>query len=174
MKKNILNIITLALVVVSLILNVVMVFSVMPTSNKTNDMITKVCTALDLELESEKTGDETDDYNISQLETYKIGEGEEMTINLAPSGEDSGAHFAVLQVSIVVNTEHEDYEKYAESITTKESLIKDAINSVVSSFTVEEMQNNPEGVQKAVLERLQKLFDSDFIVKVAFDKKLFQ
>lgn len=172
MKKNLLNIITLALVVVSLILNVVMVFSVMPASSKTNDMITKVCTALDLELESEKTGDEEEDYKIDQLETYDIEE--ELTVPLKKDEGDSSEHYAVVTVSIVVDNEHEDYEKYVEAITSKESLIKDSVRNTIASFTLEELRNNPEGVQKTVLEKLRKLFDSDFIVKVAFKKLLFQ
>ena len=52
MKKSIINIITLALLVVNLILSLVMVFSVMPASNKANEMITKVCEAIDLDLNS--------------------------------------------------------------------------------------------------------------------------
>ncbi len=172
MKKSLINIITLALLVVNLILSMVMIFSVMPASKKTNDMITKVCAALDLELESEKTGDAEEDYTIDQLETFDIEE--ELTIPLKKSDGDETDHFAVVSVSIVVDNQNEDYEKYVDSITTKESLIKDSVRNIVGSFTVEELGNNPEGVQKAVLEKLQKLFDSDFIVKIAFKKLLFQ
>ena len=56
-------------------------------------------------------------------------------------------------------------DKYVGSITEKSSLIKDAINSEVSSFTIEEVKSNPEDVQQAILERLQKLFNSRFIVE---------
>ena len=172
MKKSLLNIITLALVVVNLVLTVVMIFSVMPASSKTNDMITKVCTALDLELESSKTGDEEADYKIDQLETYDLED--ELTIPLKKQNDGDAEHYAVVTVALVVNTEHEDYKKYAESITAKQSLINDTVRNTIGSFTLEELQNNPEGVQKAVLEKLQKLFDSDFIVKVAFKKLLYQ
>ena len=55
-----------------------------------------------------------------------------------------------------------------------QSLIKDAINSEVSNFTIEEMKSNPEDVQQAILERLQKLFNSRFIVKVTFDNIVYQ
>lgn len=171
MKKSLLNVITLALVVVNLILSVVMVFSVMPASQKTNDMITKVCAALDLELESEKKGEDAD-YTIEQLETFDIEE--ELTIPLKKESENDSEHYAVVSVSIVVDNQNKDYEKYVESITTKESLIKDSVRNVIANFTVAELETNPEGVQKAALEELQELFDSDFIVKVAFKKLLFQ
>ena len=169
MKKSVLSIITVALLVINLILTCVMAFSIMPASKKTNDMVTKVCAALDLELESEKKGKE--DYKIDQLETYDIEE--ELTIPLA-KGEGEQEHYAVVSVSIVVDNKNADYEKYVESITSKESLIKDSVRNVIGNFTVDELSVNPEGVQKAVLQDLQELFDSDFIVKVAFKKLLFQ
>lgn len=172
MKKSLLNIITLALVVVNLVLSAVMIFSVLPASSKTNDMITKVCTALDLELESEKKENGEEDYNIDQLETYDIEE--ELTVPLKKEDGDSSDHYAVVTVSIVVDNKNEDYDKYVEDITTKESLIKDTVRNAIGNFTLEELQNNPEGVQKTVLDKLQKLFDSDFIVKVAFKKLLYQ
>lgn len=169
MKKSLINIITLALLVVNLVLSLVLIFSVMPASKKTNDMITKVCAALDLELESDK---DEEDYSIDQLETFDIED--ELTIPLKKIEGDNTDHFAVVSVAIVVDNLNEDYEKYVDSITTKESLIKDAIRDVIADFTVDEMDSNPEGVQAAVLDKLQKLFDSDFIVKVAFKKLLFQ
>lgn len=172
MKKSLLNIITVALLVVNLVLSVIMVFSVLPASSKTNEMITKVCTALDLELESTKTGEDKEDYKIDQLETYDIEE--ELTIPLKKGTENEDDHYAMVAISIVVDNKNEDYSKYVESITTKESLIKDSVRHVIGSFTIEELQSNPEGVQKAVLDKLQKLFDSDFIVQVAFKKLLFQ
>lgn len=172
MKKSLLNILILTLLVVNLVLSVFLVFTVMPASSKSNEMITKVCTALDLELESEKTGEADEDYTIDQLETFDIEE--ELTIPLKKIEGDETDHFAVVSVSIVVDNQNEDYDKYVESITTKESLIKDSVRNVIGSFTIDELDHNPEGVQKAVLEKLQKLFDSDFIVKVAFKKLLFQ
>lgn len=172
MKKSLLNIITIVLLVINLVMSIVMVFSVMPASSKTNDMVTKVCAALDLELEGSKDGETKKDYNIDQLEPYDIEE--EMTIPLQNSDGDDAKHYAVVTVSIVVDTENKDYEKKVESITTKESLIKDAIRSVIGEFTVEQLTENQEGVQEAALQRLQKLFDSDFIVQVAFKKLLFQ
>lgn len=171
MKKSLLNIITLALVAVNLILSIVMIFSVLPTSSKTNKMVTQVCTALNLELESSKTGDASDDITIDQMETFDVED--ELTIPLK-KGEDNVEHYAVVSVAIVVNNKHKDYAKYQDTITEKESLIKDAVNSTIGNFTIQEMESGQAIVQDAVLKKLQKLFNSDFIVKVAFKKCLFQ
>lgn len=170
MKKHLLSIITTALVVVNLVLSIVIIFSVLPTTSKMNKMITQICTALSLELESENEGKE-EEYKIEDLEEIKLEE--EMTINLK-KGADDGDHYAMLTLTIVVNNKHEDYKKYVDSITTKESLIKDAARNVISGFSKEDFESNPEAVQEAVLKELQDLFDSDFIVKVAFGGLVFQ
>lgn len=171
MKKHLLSIITTALVVVNLIMSIVIVFTVLPTTSKINNLVTQICAALALDLDS--SGDGAESLKIEDMETYAVGDGEEMTINLK-SGEDGKDHYALIKCSIVVNKKHEDYDKYVGSITEKSSLIKDAINSEVSNFTIEEMKSNPEDVQQAILERLQKLFNSRFIVKVTFDNIVYQ
>lgn len=170
MKKSLLNIVTLALVIVNLVLSVVIIFSILPTSLKTDKMITQICSALSLDLENSKSASD-EQFKIEQLETFDIKD--KLTIPLK-KGEDSKEHFAVVSVSIVVDNKNKDYKKYKDSITEKESLIKDAINSEIGSFTIEELEANSNEVQNAVLLRLQKLFDSDFIVKVAFRDILFQ
>lgn len=172
MKKSLLNIITLAVLVVNLVLSIVMVFSVVPATSKMNDMITKVCTALDLELESQQKENGKKDYKIEDLE--EIALDEELTVEVKSSEGDNTKHYGAISLAIVVDNKHEDYATYSESITTKSTLIKDAVTDVISSFTVEEIQSNKDGVQQAILERLQKLFDSDFIVRIAYKKWLFQ
>lgn len=172
MKKSLLNIITLAVLVVNLVLSIVMVFSVVPASSKMNDMITKVCTALDLELESQQEVKGKKEYKIEDMEEIPLDE--ELTIEVKSSAGDGVKHYGAISLAIVVDNKHEDYATYAESITTKSTLIKDAVTNVIGSFTIEEIQNNKEGVQQAVLERLQKLFDSDFIIRIAYKKWLFQ
>ena len=48
MKKSMLNVITLALVLINLILTVLLTFSLVSTNNKTNNLITKVAQIIDL------------------------------------------------------------------------------------------------------------------------------
>lgn len=169
MKKHLLSIITTALVVVNLIMSVVIVFTVLPTTSKINNLVTEICAALALDLESDGNG--TGSYKIEELEEIPIED--ELTINLK-SGEDGEDHYAIVQVAVIVNNTHEDYEKYATSITKKSSLVKDAIITEISGFTIEDMKENPEAVQAAILDSLQSLFNSRFIVKVAFKEIVYQ
>ena len=54
MKKNLFSIIIIALLVMNLVLTGVLVFSIIPASKKTNELVSKVCSAIDLELESNR------------------------------------------------------------------------------------------------------------------------
>lgn len=171
MKKNIFSIIILALVVVNLILTAVMMFSVVPASKKSNQLITQVCSALDLELEAnaEETGEST--ISIDQIAVYDIAD--QMTVNLAKDA-DGQDHYAVFSVTISMDTKNDDYETYGSTISEKESLIKSEIINVVSSFTLEQAQSNKSDMQSQILANLQKMFDSDFIIDVAFRDIVFQ
>ena len=50
MKKGISNIIVLALVIVNLVLTVILVFTFLPSIKKTNNLVTKICDIVDLEV----------------------------------------------------------------------------------------------------------------------------
>ncbi len=169
MKKHLLSIITTALVVVNLIMSVVIVFTVLPTTTKINNLVTEICAALALDLES--GGDGTSSLKIEDLDPIAIED--ELTINLK-TGEDGKDHFAIIQVAIITNKKHEDYKSLVGSITEKSSLVKDAIIAEVSDFSIEELKAHPEDVQQKILDSLQRLFNSRFIVKVSFESIVYQ
>ena len=111
MKKNILTIIIMASCLLNLILTAVIVFAVVPTMNKTSQLVDKVATAIDLETDEEASGD----YSIDNLEPYSIAFENKQTINLKPDEGDNTSHFAVLEgVTISFNKEAEDYKEVSE------------------------------------------------------------
>ena len=168
MKKNLMSVLILALVVANLVLTAILMISVVPQTKKANELITKVCSAIDLELEGGK--DNSSLYiPMDQLEPVSLAEGASLTINLKDSG-DGEKHHAVISVSLALDTKSDGYKKYngAEGITSKQDLIKDEIIKIVSSHTLEEMQENRGKVQDEILARLRRMFESDFIVSVAF------
>jgi flagellar FliL protein len=171
MKKNILSIVILALIVVNLVLTAIMMFSVVPASKKTNALVTQICSVLDLELEANETGTEETSIPIDQIATYDIED--QFTVNLKKDV-DGKDHFAVFSVTLSMDTKNDGYKSYGETIAEKESLIKSEINDVVSGFTLDEAQLNREGLQASLCTRLQEMFDSDFIINVAFRDIVFQ
>ena len=170
MKKNLITVITLALVVVNLVLTVILTITILPETQKANELITKVCSAIDLDLES---GSATSNANIpiDQIEVYNIDD--EQTINLK-KGEDGKDHFAMITVSISMDTKNEDYKTLQPQVEEKASLIKSDINNIVSQYTIDEIKNNQSAVQNEILKDLQKMFGSDFIVAVGFPTAQYQ
>ena len=170
MKKNLITVITLALVVVNLVLTVILTITILPETQKANELITKVCSAIDLDLES---GSATSNANIpiDQIEVYNIDD--EQTINLKQDG-DGKDHFAMLTVSLSMDTKNSDYKDLKPQVEEKVNLIKGDINNIVSQYTIDEIKNNQSAVQDEILKDLQKMFGSDFIVAVGFPTAQYQ
>ncbi len=164
MKKNLMSVLILALVLANLILTAILMISVVPQSKKANELITKVCSAIDLELESGKE-EGAIDVPMSQIEEVKLSEGEKMTINLKNT--DGKDHYVMMSVSLALDTKNEDYTD-ATVISDKEGIIKDEINKIVSSHTIDDMRSDTKGIQNEILKSLRKMYDSDFIVSVVF------
>ncbi len=170
MKKNLISVLILALLVVNLVLTAILTLTILPETKKSNELITQVCSAINLELKSgEATAAST--VPIDDIETYDIPDS--MTINLK-RGEDGKDHYAVLTVSLSLNKGNDDYSTYQPTLEAKQSLIKNEINTIVSGYTYEEIREDQQQVQDAILEDLQRLFDSDFIVSVGFSSATYQ
>ena len=170
MKKNLITVITLALVVMNLVLTVILTITILPETKKANELITKVCSAIDLDLES---GSATSSANIpiDQIDVYDIED--QQTINLKSSG-DGKEHFAVITVSISMDKKNKDYKDLQPEVENKVELIKGEINNIVSQYTIDEIKNNQSAVQNEILKDLQKKFGSDFIVAVGFPTAQYQ
>lgn len=170
MKKNLITVITLALVVMNLVLTVILTITILPETKKANELITKVCSAIDLDLESGSATSNAD-IPIDQIDVYDIED--QQTINLKSSG-DGKVHFAVITVSISMDKKNKDYKDLQPEVENKVELIKGEINNIVSQYTIDEIKNNQSAVQNEILKDLQKMFGSDFIVAVGFPTAQYQ
>lgn len=171
MKKNLLSVLILALVLVNLVLNIVMIFSVFPAAKKTNKMITQICGILDIELASDE--ETTEKVSMDKLVVYDLAEGETMTMAFK-GGEDGKAHYLVTAVSVSMNSKSKGYKTYGANISEKESIIKGEVSNVVSQYTMEEYLVDPAAVRKEVVKNLQDMFESDFIVDITFSEPITQ
>lgn len=171
MKKNLLSIIILVLLVVNLALTAILMFSILPETKKTDKMITDICSILDLELTSTQADGEAEQVPIKDLVFHDFEE--EMIINFKPDA-DGTAHYAVVSISIAMNSKHEDYDTYGKTISEKESLMKNVIINVIGQYTCEEGQANTEAMQDEILAELHDMFGSRFITQVIFSDIQFQ
>ncbi|MGN0482774.1 MAG: flagellar basal body-associated FliL family protein [Lachnospiraceae bacterium] len=172
MKKNLISVLILALVLVNTILTGIMMFTVMPATKKSNELITKVCDAIDLELKGGKQ--DTTQVSIDDMATYAIADA--FTINLKKDANDSKDHYVVMNVSLVMDTTNEDYATYGATIAEKEDMIKSTINQVISGYTYDQFSKDiaNEKVQAALTEALQDLYGSGFIIDVKFSSITYQ
>ena len=170
MKKNLITVITLAHVAMNRVLTVILTITILPETKKANELITKVCSAIDLDLESGSATSNAD-IPIDQIDVYDIED--QQTINLKSSG-DGKDHFAVITVSISMDKKNKDYKDLQLEVENKVELIKGEINNIVSQYTIDEIKNNQSAVQNEILKDLQKMFGSDFIVAVGFPTAQYQ
>ena len=159
------SVLILALVVANLILTAILMISVVPQTKKANELVTKVCSAIDLELEGGKEKSAID-IPMDQLETVKIANGDSLTINL--KSENDRKSYAKISISLAVDKKNKGYKKGLEAITANEDIIKNEIIKIVTNYTIDDMRDGQKELQDEVLVSLRKLFDSDFIVSVAF------
>ena len=159
MKKNLISVVILALVFANFVLTALLMFSVLPETKKANTLIEKVCAA---------TG--TSNISIDDQEIYKVSEGEDLTTNLA-EGKDGKTHYAVLNVSLVLNKKSDNYKKYTQDfLTNQDDTIKNDIIKVVSGYTFEQFNQNSDAIKDTILEDMQNLFGKDYVIGVNFSK----
>ena len=162
MKKNLMTVIILALVFANFVLTAIMMFTIVPTTQKANELITKVCEAIDLEL-NDGAGVGLDNLPIDQIATYNVSSGEKMTINLADD------HYALVAVALSINKESDRYKDATTTILTEqEAIIKNTINQIIRQYTKDEFLKNSQVVQDEICKSLQKTFGADYIVGVNF------
>ncbi|MBB2182748.1 flagellar basal body-associated FliL family protein [Lachnospiraceae bacterium MD1] len=168
MKKNILTIIIMAMSLINIILSAVIVFVIVPTSNKTNQLVSKVASIIDLELESPENRDVA--IAVSDIVVHELDD--KLTINL--KSDDGESHFALVTVSLSINSKHKDTEALQPKIQENENEIKEIVTEEFSKYTVTEVSEKKDEIKQQVLTRIQEYFQSDFIVNVSFGNFLLQ
>lgn len=171
MKKNLISIVILALLIVNIVLSSITLFSVTSTNKKTAALVTDIAAAINLDL-GVITGDGEEEEAVSMADvvTYDITE---MMIPLKRGAEDDKDHYALLSITLSMNSKDKDYDTYGD-LSTRESLIKGEINDVVAQYTTEEARENSHLIEDQILERIQKMFDSKFIYDVTFSSVIYQ
>ena len=169
MKKNLISVLILALVFANLVLTAILMFTVLPETQKANTLIEKVCSAIDLDLNSGGTN-ETSNIPIDQQDTYKVNEGEKITTNLA-KGNDGKSHYAIVKVSLVLNKKSDNYATYnQEFLANQDETIKNDVIQVIGQYTLDEFETNKEQVKSEILSDMQKLFGADLVIGVNFSE----
>lgn len=162
MKKNLISIVILALLVVNIVLSAITLFSVAGTNRKTAALVTDIASAIHLDLGTEQ--EEEAKVSMEDIVTYDMSE---VTLPLRV-GEDGTAHYAVLTITLSMNSKDKDYKSYGNGgdLSPRESLIRGEISDVISQYTMEEARVSGSVIEQQILESIQALYDSKFIFDV--------
>ena len=95
MKKNIFSVLITALTVINVVLTAVMFFVMLPTFQKTNNLITQVASVLNLELNGDDDVNPDANYTIKDMQSIPVAFESDETYNLQ-AGTDGKAHYAML------------------------------------------------------------------------------
>lgn len=161
MKKNILTIIIMAITLINTVLLAVLIFAIVPSANKTMKLVDKVNSIVDLELESPDGQEE--DIAVSDIVSYNIAD--KLTINLKST--DSENHYAIMKVSLSMNSKNEQYETLSPKVAENENAIKEIISDEFGKYTKEEVNANKNQIKDQIIIRIQEYFKSDFIINVS-------
>lgn len=165
MRKSIINIIILAVSIINVVLCGILVFAIVPAMSSTNKMVNSICKLIDLDLEGKELEENEGVIPIDKIVVHDIAD--EMTITLK-NGQDGKTHYAIVKVSISMNSAHEDYATYSAVVPTQESLIKNKVIEIISQYTIEEARAYTEVVTNDMLKALQEMYQSDFIIGINF------
>lgn len=170
MKKNILTIIIMAIVLINTVLTGVLIFTIVPTANKTNQLVNKVASIVNLELEDPEA--EEEQISVSDIVSFDLPD--KLTINLKST--DGSAHYAILYVSLSMNSKHEDYEALNAKVAENKVAIEEIVMEEFGKYTMANIKDNTikESIKAEVLKRIQEHFESDFIINVSFGNIVMQ
>lgn len=178
MKKNLISVLILALVLANFVLTALLMFTVLPQTKKANELIDRVCAAIDLDLNS-GAANALGNIPIDEREEYKVNGGADITTSLAPSvnsetGQtDSKSHYAVVNVTLVLYKESEKYETYTqEFLAGQDTSIMNVIQKTLGEYTIEEVRESAtkQEIQDIILQEMQAMFGGDYIIAVNFSK----
>lgn len=175
MKKSMLNVITLALVLINLVLTVLLTFSLVSTNNRTNNLIKKVGEIIDLDAAGNAAnGSQTGSaVNIDDIEYVEVKSGD--STNITVSYTDSGkTHYVVFKVTLGLIKKAKDYSTKSTSINNGMKLIVSQITNEALKYSYNTVTTNKTTIEKNLLSTLQDQFETEAICSVTLSEILVQ
>ena len=164
MKKNILTIIVMAVSIVNLVLGIVLVFSIVPASNKTAALVDKVASVIDLNIDDPNS--EEQDYTIDDLVAYTKTYDSAVNINLKKDAGDDSNHYAQLAgFTISFNS-----KKVSESIQTNDIYVDDIVKETLGSYTATTL--DLVKVRSEIVKKIQAKYNTKAVVEISLKDPL--
>ncbi|MBQ8982873.1 MAG: flagellar basal body-associated FliL family protein [Lachnospiraceae bacterium] len=167
MRKNLISVIILALCIVNLVLNALMVFVFVPSIKKTDNLVTEIAAILNLELEKNEEGDGKTNVAIADAATYNLSDN--TTIPLKNDGSGT-PHYAVLGISISMDSSSKDYATVSATMANTESWVVDVTRGIVQDYTYAEIQDAEiqNIIKQEIVNGLNEKYQTDIIYDINF------
>lgn len=166
MKKNLITVLILAISIINLVFNILLIFVFMPSTTKTNKLITDIAKVLDIELASMNANGELE-FDVADLSEFRLEQGN--PINLADDGSGK-SHVLQYGVAINLNTKAQDYSKVESSLTSSTALLYDLTRDIIAKYTYAQV-NDVEvqrQIKEEILNNLKETFATECIYSVSF------
>lgn len=164
MKRNMLAIVILAATLVNIALTALMLFTVIPKAQRTDALIQKICSIIELELEDPNAADYAE-IPFEDRETYPLSS--KLTVNLSKTENDSKSPYAQVEVTLMLNKTAESYETVQPLLANYEPIIRSIVGDEISKYTTENLNENKDLIQKTIRTRLSTEFGtSDLLIAV--------
>lgn len=176
MKKSMLNVITLALVLINLVLTVILTFSLVSTNTRTNNLIQKVGQIIDLDAAGmAANGSQTGtSVNMDNIEYVEVTSGDSSSITISYPAENGKTHYVVLKVTLGLNTKAKDYSAKSTNINNGMKLIVSQITTEALKYSYSDITKNKTNIESNLLKTLQDQFETEAICSVTLSEILVQ
>ena len=164
MKRNMLAIVILAATLVNVVLTALMLFTVIPKAQRTDALIQKICSIIDLELEDPNAADYAE-IPFEDRETYNLAS--KITVNLKKAEGEAKSSYAQVEVTLMLNKKAESYETVQPLLVNYESVIKTIVSEEIAKYTTDNLDENKDAIQKMLWTRLSTEFGTtDLLIGV--------
>ncbi len=172
MKKNILAIAILAAVVANIILTAVLIFSVVPSANRSNELVKKICTILDLELENPQASDFIEVPYASRI-PYVMFEKEAVTLKKGEG--ETKTRYALVTFTLILNKDSKQYSAASSNIENSKASLNNKLKELISAYTADDIENVDikKKIKNTITDTCKSYFEStDVVVEAVIDYTL--
>jgi len=167
MKKNMLAIVILAATLVNIALTALMLFTVIPKAQRTDALIQKIVSIIDLELEDPDAADYAE-IPFADRQTYPLTS--KVTANLTKAEGETKNPYAQVEVTLILNKTAKGYEEVYPLLASYEKVIVDIVKDEISKYTTENIIASKDVIQREVRTKLgTELGTTDLIIGVILD-----
>ncbi|MGN0368579.1 MAG: flagellar basal body-associated FliL family protein [Wujia sp.] len=166
MKKNLITVVILAICIINLVFNILLVFVFMPSTSKTNKLITNISEVLDIEIASRTQDDVA--FDVSNLDNYQLEQSN--PVNLKNDGTND-LHVVQYGLTISMDKTKSDYAKVSKDIQASTSLIYDMTRDIIASYTYSQVTDGEKvtsEIKERLLSALKETFNAECIYSVSF------